>query len=87
MLCEGLTTPTSGNTPKLPGAVHRHVGPIRPLAPNSAPAYAQNAMKQRLFLLTGTLTAVSLLLAACGGGSSADLPALATEAANLQPVT
>ena len=43
-------------------------------------------MKKLLLLLTGALGAASMLLVACGGGSDADLPALATEAADVQPV-
>lgn len=44
-------------------------------------------MKKLLLILTGTLAVASMLLVGCGGGSDADLPALATEAADVQPMT
>lgn len=44
-------------------------------------------MKKLHLLLTVTITAASILLVACGGGSDTDLPALATEAADVQPAT
>ena len=43
-------------------------------------------MKKLFLVLTAILTTASMLLVACGG-SKADLPALATEAANVQPQT
>jgi plastocyanin len=42
-------------------------------------------MNRIALLSTATLIVILVLLAACGGDSDADLPALATEAADLQP--
>ena len=49
-------------------------------------AYARSVMRKRIFLLPGLLLAVSVFATACGG-SDADLTAIATEAADVQPQT
>jgi plastocyanin len=41
--------------------------------------------RSSIVIVTTILVSASALVAACGGGSDADLPALATEAANVQP--